>query len=168
MKSFASLILFLSVCVYPATGQLSDTSDVYREIMVMDSLLFDVGFSTCDVEQFERIVSEDFEFYHDQSGIIGTKEAFITNTRDGLCTLPYQPIRRLVEGSTEIYPLKKNGVLYGAVQSGIHEFYAKEPERPAYFTSIARFTHVWLLEEGEWKLSRVLSFDHGEERESDE
>jgi CubicO group peptidase (beta-lactamase class C family) len=56
--------------------------------------------------------------------------------------------------------LKKNGVIYGAVQTGTHVFYALEQEKPEYVTSIASFTHVWLLENGQWRLTRGLSYNH--------
>jgi CubicO group peptidase (beta-lactamase class C family) len=60
----------------------------------------------------------------------------------------------------EVYPLEKNGVLYGAIQSGRHRFYEKSKDKPERFASIARFSHVWLLEDGTWKFVRGLSFDH--------
>jgi len=142
-------------------AQADRDSDLFRALFTCDSLLFNVGFNTCDISQFERLVSEDFEFYHDQSGITSSKGAFIAGTREGLCKIDYQPIRRLVESSLQVFPLKTNGRLYGAVQSGEHRFYAKYPDRAeAELTSEAQFTHLWLLEAGEWKLARVLSFDH--------
>ena len=66
----------------------------------------------------------------------------------------------MVENSLEVYPLEKNGVIYGAIQMGIHRFYALEKNKPEYITSTAKFTHVWLLENGNWKLGRALSYDH--------
>ena len=38
-------------------------------IMSRDSLLFNIGFNTCDVSQFENLLSNNFEFYHDKDSI---------------------------------------------------------------------------------------------------
>jgi hypothetical protein len=154
------LLLPISLFAACLHAQAPDTSTLFRTLAACDSLLFQVGFNTCDVAQFERLTSEDFEFYHDQSGITPSKAAFIENTRNGLCKLDYQPLRELVPGTMQVFPLKKNGVLYGAIQSGEHHFLAKYPGKEAYLTSVAKFTHLWLLENGEWQLSRVLSFEH--------
>jgi hypothetical protein len=158
MKNKILFIASLLPCLLQA--QVADTTELFRTLQARDSLLFKVGFNTCDIRQFELLVSEDFEFYHDQSGITPSKEAFLEVTRNGLCKLDYQPLRELVPGTLRVFPLKNNGKLYGAIQSGEHRFLAKYPEKEAYETSAARFTHIWLLENGEWKLSRVLSFDH--------
>ena len=60
----------------------------------------------------------------------------------------------------EVFPLEKNNVLYGAIQMGDHRFYAEEKDKSLRLTSVAKFTHVWLLEKGSWKLSRGLSYNH--------
>ena len=77
-----------------------------------------------------------------------------------MCALSYDARRELVDESLEVFPLRDNGVLYGAIQRGIHRFFATEEGEPERETSVARFTHLWLLVDGEWKLKRVLSFDH--------
>ncbi len=162
MNEITRFVFVLLLSPFLLTAQADRDADLFRTLFTCDSLLFNVGFNTCDIAQFEKLVSEDFEFYHDQSGIISSKEAFIAGTREGLCRMNYQPIRKLVDGSLQVFPLKNNGRLYGAVQSGEHRFYAKYPDREeAELTSGAQFTHLWLLEDGEWKLARVLSFDHG-------
>jgi len=58
--------------------------------------------------------------------------------------------------------LDNNGQTYGALQSGEHDFYIQEPDKALIKTSIAKFSHLWVLVNGEWKLKRVLSFDHQE------
>ena len=151
------LSLFLLV---PFLTKAQSSDKLFKTLKAQDSLLFDIGFNTCDIEMFERLVSEDFEFYHDQSGITPDKEAFIQNTREGLCKLDYQPIRKLDEGSLKVFPLMNNGVLYGALQTGSHRFYAKRDGESLVFTSTAVFDHLWLLEDGEWKLKRVISYNH--------
>lgn len=155
-------IALFSLVSIPLFSQVERTSELFHTLKTKDSLLFNVGFNNCDIQQFENILSDDFEFYHDQAGITESKAAFIASVRDGLCKLDYRPRRQLLENSLEVFPLKTNGVLYGAVQNGVHQFYATEKDKPEYLTSTARFSHVWVLESGNWKLKRVLSYDHKE------
>jgi hypothetical protein len=158
MKLFTSALLFL--LANHLLAQVDPSLALFRELKSRDSLLFEIGFNTCDISQFENLVSEDFEFYHDQAGVTASKADFVAGIRDGLCKLSYRARRELVKGSLLVYPLKKNGVLYGALQMGKHRFFALEKDKPEYFTSIALFTHLWILENGEWKLLRGLSYDH--------
>lgn len=155
------ITLFLLLCMTTGlTAQVDQHSELFRTLAIRDSLLFSVGFNTCDISQFEKLVSDDFEFYHDQSGVLASKAMFIENTRNGLCKMDYRAIRELVAGSLQVYPLKNQGALYGAIQTGEHRFYARRPGQADQLTSVARFTHLWLLQDGEWKLGRVLSYNH--------
>ncbi len=154
---FISILILSSLTTF---GQVDTVSVLYKTIKEKDSLLFNLGFNNCDIKQFENIVSENFEFYHDQSGITQTKSGFISGIKKGICELIYKPKRILAENSMEIYPLKNNNILYGAIQTGIHHFYAIEADKSEYLTSVAKFTHVWILENGDFKLSKGLSYDH--------
>jgi hypothetical protein len=74
-------------------GQVDKTSALYKTIKEKDSLLFNLGFNNCDIKQFENLVSENFKFYHDQSGITNSKAEFISGIKSGLCQLAYKPKR---------------------------------------------------------------------------
>lgn len=141
-------------------AQTETSSELYIAMKTNDSLLFNVGFNNCDISQFENLLSDNFEFYHDKSGITDSKILFISSFRDGICKMAYKPRRELLEGSLQVYPLKKDGVLYGAIQTGGHSFFERRKDETEYPTSSAKFTNIWLLENGKWKLSRVLSYDH--------
>jgi hypothetical protein len=154
------LIAILLISTTFIFAQVNRKSDLFKIIKTKDSLLFDIGFNHCDISQFQNLISEKFEFYHDKSGITPTKQAFIKSVQDGLCKLSYKPRRELVNSSMEVYPMMRNDTLYGAIQIGVHRFYALEKDKPEYLTSIAKFTHVWILENGEWKLTKGLSYDH--------
>lgn len=136
----------------------TDTLD--QAVLRLDSLLFDVAFNTCNLEPLEKLIHTNFEFYHDQSGPTWSKARFIRDIRTNICSLTYRPERELVAESHQVYPLYNNGRLYAALQTGEHRFYAREENKPRYLTSVARFSHLWLLTEDGWKLSRVLSYDH--------
>jgi CubicO group peptidase (beta-lactamase class C family) len=153
-------LFFLVISRLTTFGQVEKSSELYKSIEIKDSLLFNVGFNNCDIKQFEILVSETFEFYHDQAGITNSKAEFISGIQNGLCKLTYKPKRILANNKMEVYPLEKNGVLYGAIQTGNHNFYAVEESKAEYLTSVAKFTHVWILENGDFKLSKGLSYDH--------
>ena len=129
----------------------------------MDRILFDQGFNGCDMTASASVMDDDLEFYHDESGTTFGKENFISGFRDGVCALDYKATRRLVNDSLVVYRLKNNGEVYGALQMGEHQFYAQYGaygDGPPVLTSTARFTHLWLLQGGAWKLTRVFSFGH--------
>lgn len=138
-------------------AQADKNSELNKTILSKDSLLFEVGFNTCDIKQFENLLSSSLKFYHDIDGI-SDKTKFLFDLKNGLCKNPEkrQVKRFLVKESTQIFPLYKNGILYGAVQNGEHMF-SEERETQA---GIAKFTNVWQLEKGKWKLTTSFSFDH--------
>jgi hypothetical protein len=63
--------------------------------------------------------------------------------------------RTLVSASLEVYPLNN----YGAVEMGTHRFH--QPANPADGVGEARFVMLWQQKNGSWKLTRVISYDHG-------
>jgi CubicO group peptidase (beta-lactamase class C family) len=138
-------------------AQVGKNSDLYKTIISKDSLLFNVGFNTCDIGQFEILLSDNLKFYHDKDGI-SDKTKFLFDLKNGLCKNPEtrQVKRFLVKESTEIFPLYKNGAFYGAVHNGEHLFSERRESQPG----IAKFTNVWQLENGQWKLATSFSFDH--------
>lgn len=141
-------------------SQTESSNTLFTELKVLDSLLFDEGFNKCRLTIVDSIVATDFEFYHDQNGI-QDKPLFLKGFKESLCSTPHRkPIRKLVQGSLKVFPLYNEGLLYGAIQKGVHEFYIKEPGKELYKTNIALFTSTWILEKNEWKLKRVLSYDH--------
>jgi hypothetical protein len=160
MRTITFIAILFSIHVSSAAQ--NTEAELFNLLRAKDSLLFNIGFNTCDITQFEKIVSTNFEFYHDKSGITPNKEKFLESTRNGLCKDPanYQARRELVPGTLQVFTLSTNGKLYGAIQTGEHKFYEKIKGQPEKFGSTAKFTHLWLLEFNEWKLARVLSYDH--------
>lgn len=145
----------------PSEGAIldSDYEMVFRELKKCDSLLFESGFNQCDTNEVKLLTSSDFEFYHDQAGITNSQEAFLQSI-SGLCNLDYKPTRELEPNSLSVFLLRNEGEIYGAIQTGKHRFYATESNNPKYLTSTADFTHLWIIEDGNWKLKRVLSYNH--------
>lgn len=150
---FFFLLLFTKVCY----AQLKSSDVLYKTIIEKDSLLFSVGFNNCEITQFENLMSDNLIFFHDKVGI-SNKQKFLSDLKNGLCKDPsVRQVKRILQKeSTEIYPLYKDGIIYGAVQNGIHLFYDNTEITPG----VAKFSHVWQLEDGTWKLTTSLSYDH--------
>ncbi len=155
---FTSLFL-ISIGLF---AQVDSSSILFKTLLRKDSLVFNVGFNTCNVSVYDGLVAEDLEFYHDQGGITHSKREFIEIFKNGICkSEDFVSRRELISESVKVFPLYDNGVLYGAIQMGEHRFYEKPKGKPERDGSIAKFTHLWLLNDsGDWILKRVLSYDH--------
>ncbi|MFT7071577.1 MAG: CubicO group peptidase (beta-lactamase class C family) [Patiriisocius sp.] len=163
MKQFCSLTTLIFILFSTCNiAQISKDSALFIQLKKTDSLFFEESFNKCNFDLLETYIPKDFEFYHDINGT-QNREQFFTAFKESICSnTERKPIRKVVEESLEVFPLKNNGEVYGALQKGIHFFYIKESNKELYLTNIAKFTSLWNLENGSWKLSRVLSYDHKE------
>ncbi|WP_162087236.1 DUF4440 domain-containing protein [Chryseobacterium aquaeductus] len=50
--------------------------------------------------------------------------------------------------------------MYGAIQSGEHQFYIREKDKKDVLGGQAKFTSVWTKKDGKWIMSDVLSYNH--------
>ena len=120
------------------------------------------AFNACDVQKQTGMNAEDLEFYHDIGGLMRGRASFAETMTKNICGRNDWRLRRAeVPGTVKLYPLRSNGKMYGAVISGEHYFYHTNKGHPETLEGKARFTHTLLLNEGEWQVARVLSYDHG-------
>jgi Domain of unknown function (DUF4440) len=131
----------------------NEKEELFKEIAHMDSVMFD-AFNAHDLDKLKTTFSEDLEFYHDKGGLSDFQQAmksfktlFDNNTTTGLR-------RDLVAGSLEVYPVKD----YGAIETCLHRFCHKENGKDdcGTFKNIM----VWQKKDGQWKVTRVISYDH--------
>lgn len=138
--------------------------ELFQVLKQKDSILFDAAFNTCGIAVLKTIFTEDFEFYHDKAGITEGRDVFVGRIEEGCqnrnANAPQPAKRILVPESLEVYPMLKNGVLYGAIQHGVHTFEFLNEKGEYQKGDIAKFTHVWVLDKGEWRIKRELSYDH--------
>ena len=154
------LILFLSVGNLNA--QIDKNSPLFLELKKQDSLFFERGFNNCDLAYLEKSMDENLKFYHDNGGF-QDKKLFLERTKQNICGNPNQkPIRKVIESSVEVFPLYNNGELYGAIQTGEHQFFTREKNKKDVLGGEAKFTSVWTKKDGNWMISDVLSYDHGD------
>lgn len=158
-KLLFSTLLF--VIFFTGYGQ-ELPSDYQKTILKLDSLFW-ASYNSCDLEKFPEFLTEDLEFYHDKGGLTRSSEKLVEQVKQGLCGNKNVRLRReAIEESVQVFPLKK----YGALISGEHRFYLNEKGKAEKLIEKARFTHVWQLKNNQWKMSRVLSYDHQEVSEN--
>jgi hypothetical protein len=156
-----SFLLLLCVNVF-VHGQVDKGAELFQTLKRLDSTFFERCFNQCDLVYLEKAVHKDLIFFHDQGGM-QNRQVFLERTKNNICgNADRKPIRKADVNSFEVYPLYNDGRLYGAIQAGVHYFYIREAGKADLLTSTARFTHVWLLENGEWLLKEVLSYAHRE------
>ena len=131
----------------PAPEQLQHT------LSSLDGALFD-SFNRCDLEKFAAFFAEDVEFYHDKGGVTLSRRSLVESVRDNVCG---KVRREVVAGSVEVHPIPG----YGAVQMGAHRFYESGAGPGAGPVGAARFIHLWQHKDGAWRITRVISYDHG-------
>ena len=88
-----------------------DNKKLYDTIVYLDSVFFN-AYNTCNMELQADFYADDIEFYHDQGGLMTSKQELLDAIRRNICG---KVNRELVKGSVEVYPIGT----YGAVEMGI-------------------------------------------------
>lgn len=160
--SFLTLICIIPTCLVAQNPVDSREDPQLTAIILHRDSLFWQAYNTCEVDAMRNFFTDDIEFYHDKGGVTTGLDAFITATRKGICGSDTIRIRReIIAATVHVFPMRMSGVIYGAILSGDHQFYVKTGSKPEFLDGQAKFTHLWLLKDGAWKMSRVLSYDHG-------
>ena len=127
-----------------------EQAELTRTVTELDAKLFE-AYNHCDLKTLGAMVSDDLEFYHDQTGLMVGKAAFLAAIQNNICG---KVERVLVPGTLEVHRLKG----YGAVEIGVHRFHrAGDAQDPG---GEAKFVHVWQNKDGVWRVTRVISYDH--------
>lgn len=156
IQTLVSLIATMSIqqtLAQPSGG----LEDIKKTILYHDSIFW-VAYDACDVDKMSAYFTDDLEFYHDKNGMTTPKAKLAESMRTGLCGNPNWHLRReAIEGTVEIYPMNN----YGALISGEHLFYINETGKKEYLDGYGKFTHLWKFTDNTWKMSRIISYDHG-------
>jgi ketosteroid isomerase-like protein len=128
----------------------AEQAELTRTVTELDTKLFD-AYNHCDLKTLGAMVSDDLEFYHDQTGLMVGKAPFLEAIQKNICG---KVERTLVPGTLEVHRLKG----YGAVEIGVHRFHRPGDEQDP--GGEAKFVHVWQNKDGAWKVTRVISYDH--------
>ena len=148
-------VFLLSLCFGQASAQEKKVAPtppaLYNEIARMDSIMF-AAFNRQDMDTFKAMFTTDLEWYQDNDGKIPYETVF-SNFETNFHR-EYKLTRTLVPGTLEVYPIKN----YGAIEIGTHQF--RHIENGKEETGNFKFVMIWKLEDGKWKISRVISFDH--------
>ncbi len=155
----AVCLLITSLQTCPAQTSVSPGSfeDLEKTILFHDSIFW-VAYDACDVEKMSSYFTDDLEFYHDKNGLTAPKEKLDEAMRTGLCgNANFRLRREAIAGTVKVFPMNN----FGALISGEHLFYINEKGKKEYLDGYGKFTHLWKYTDNAWKMSRVISYDHG-------
>ena len=144
-------LAFARAQVVQGLDTMKSQEDLTRAIKTLDAQLFD-AYNTCNLEKFGSLIDADVEFYHDKGGLTIGEKALTQSIKDNICG---KVTRELVAGSLEVYNIHD----YGAVEIGVHRFH--HPGQTPDVVGEAKFIHLWRYKDGAWKITRVISYDHG-------
>lgn len=142
-------MLLGSILSGPRAQSSTSPQSLFDTVKSLDTKLFD-AYNHCDLTTVSSMVAEDLEFYHDVTGFSAGRQSLLDGLKENICG---KVTRELVPGTLEVYPIEH----YGAVEIGVHRFH--HPGDPTNIGE-AKFITLWQNEDGVWKITRALSFDH--------
>lgn len=150
--AFAALLVaagMLAPLSASAGEEAVEAATLTRTITALDDQVFD-AYNRCDLETFARYFSPTVEFYHDSGGASFDRDTVVSNTRKYIC---HKVRRERVPGTLKVYPIKD----LGAIEEGEHRFCEVAT---GHCEGSAKFVMVWQHKDGQWQMTRVLSYGH--------
>lgn len=154
LQHFLNLIIaftFLNTISAQGKKVAPTSAELYNEIEQMDYIMFE-AFNNKEFAKFKSLFTEDLEWFQDNGGLLSHETVF-TNF-ENMFKNENKLTRKLVKGSLEVHPIKD----YGAIEIGVHEFRHMENGKEEIGTF--KFLMIWKKQDNQWKISRVISYDH--------
>lgn len=160
MKKTVLALLFASAMIAPMTYAAPAPAGWDAAVRTFDDAYW-AAYNHCDLKTLSAMNADDLEFYHDAGGVMKGKAPFDKAMANNICGNPANKVRReAIKDTVHVYPLMEKGMLYGAIIEGDHYFYNQAKGYPEVRSGRAKFTSLYLVKDGVWKMSRVLSYDH--------
>jgi hypothetical protein len=153
------IILFLSFSIYSTALAQSQTEkkalviekQLFEKVAKLDSSLF-AAYNSKNLDLMKTYFTKDLEWYQDNGGLIDFEKVF--ENFNSIFNRDYDLKRNLIKESLEVHPIEG----YGAIEIGKHQF--KHIENGKLEIGIFKFLMIWKNDNGNWKISRVISYDH--------
>ena len=153
------MVLLLSIFIYSnalaqsqnerkvATTQI----ELFNKVANLDSSLF-AAYNSKNLNLMKTYFTKDLEWYQDNGGLIDFEKVF--SNFQSIFNRDYDLKRNLIKESLEVHPIEG----YGAIEIGKHQF--KHIENGKLEIGTFKFVMIWKNDNGNWKISRVISYDH--------
>jgi hypothetical protein len=154
-------LLCIALAMLPFLASATDKSPAgggaaEQAVLAADSRYWQT-FNACDLPAMASLLTDDVEFYHDKTGLTVTRQGVIDSLRKGPCADPSMHLRREeVPGSVRFHPLAGGFALL----TGEHRFVVEKAGQEPYVDGQAEFAMVWQWTGGQWRIRRILSYDH--------
>jgi hypothetical protein len=157
MKNF--MLFLLAFTIYASAFAQSQNErkvantqiELFKKVANLDSLLF-AAYNSKNVDLMKTYFTKDLEWYQDNGGLIGFEKVF--ENFNSIFNRDYDLKRSLIKESLEVHPIEG----YGAIEIGKHQF--KHIENGKLEIGTFSFLMIWKNDNGNWKISRVVSYDH--------
>lgn len=155
------ICFFLFVYFLGAINLFAQNSDsaAIKSVLSRDSLFW-LAYNTCDTARIGDFYADDVEFYHDKNGFSKGRDSIVSSFKANLCSDNFRLRREALDSTIHVFLLKNKGSVYGAILNGEHFFYVLEKDKKERLDGWAKFTHTWILQNGKWQMTRILSYDH--------
>jgi hypothetical protein len=153
------MVLLLSIFIYSsalAQNQIQKSAaitknELFNKIANLDSLLF-AAYNSKNLDLMKNYFTSDLEWYQDNGGLIGFEKVF--ENFNSIFNRDYDLKRSLIKESLEVHLIEG----YGAIEIGMHQF--KHIENGKLEIGTFKFLMIWKNDNENWKISRVVSYDH--------
>ncbi|MDN4055065.1 nuclear transport factor 2 family protein [Massilia sp. YIM B02763] len=149
----AALCLAAAGSAASADAGTQSREQLTAEIVAADARLFE-GLNRRDIGRLKSGFSPRLEFYHDRSGVTGYAENIAIFEKN--FAAPARVRREAMPETVEVFPTGPDH----AMHIGKHRFCNKPSPAEPESCGVYRFSMVWERDGGQWKLLRVLSYDH--------
>lgn len=157
MKYLFLLVLTFTICTSvfaqsPNEKKVVTTqNELFNKIANLDSSLF-AAYNSKNLDLMKTFFTKDLEWYQDNGGLIDFEKVF--SNFQSIFNRDYDLKRNLLKESLEVHPIEG----YGAIEIGKHQF--KHIENGKLEIGTFKFLMIWKNDNGNWKISRVISYDH--------
>ena len=153
------MVLLLTIFIYSsvlAQNQIQKSAaitknELFNKIANLDSLLF-AAYNSKNLDLMKNFFTSDLEWYQDNGGLIGFEKVF--ENFNSIFNRDYDLKRSLIKESLEVHLIEG----YGAIEIGMHQF--KHIENGKLEIGTFKFLMIWKNDNENWKISRVVSYDH--------